>query len=61
MGVEREIHAKNLQAVSLLFSEGGLPADADAASNRNVPSRGKRRRQNEDSLFALDGQEDEPA
>ena len=43
MGVEREIHAKNLQAVSLLFSEGGLPADADAVSNRNVPARGKRR------------------
>ena len=58
---ECEIHAKNLRPAGLLFSEAGGVADTVAVNKGRVPPRGKRRRQDEKGLFALDGQEDEPA
>lgn len=58
---ECEIHAKNLQAAGPFSSEAAvLPADT-VVHERSLPPRGKRRRQDEKGLFALDGQEDEPA
>lgn len=57
---ECEIHAKNLQATGVLSSGGVPPADT-TIDKRRVPARGKRRRQEEKGLLALDGLEDEPA
>jgi hypothetical protein len=60
---ECEIHGRNLKAAGVLCSEDGTPGDTAAhdVNERGVPPRGKRRRQDEKGLFALDGQEDEPA
>ena len=58
---ECEIHAKSLQAAGMFSSEAVLPADTGVVNERSVPPRGKRRRQDEKGLFAIDGQEDDPA